>query len=87
LVLLEYLAVGKPFLAYKTGMVAEQLVTEFPICFIDNFNSEEWLKRIEIIESNYVQLSMKMVQYFKENYSEENYIKECRRIYEKIKIC
>ncbi|MGE4347072.1 MAG: glycosyltransferase [Flavobacteriaceae bacterium] len=46
LVLIEYLAQGLPFLAYETGEVAKILKPYFPEYFIDNFELEQWVERI-----------------------------------------
>ncbi|HYC27165.1 MAG TPA: glycosyltransferase, partial [Chitinophagaceae bacterium] len=46
LVLIEYLAAGLPFIAYKTGSAAETIAVELPQLFMNNFDHEEWVQRI-----------------------------------------
>lgn len=83
LVLLEYLANGMPFLAYKTGDVADTLATEIPMLFIDTLDANEWVKRIEEILKDET-LPGKLISLFEKYFSPERYIDECLRIYEEI---
>lgn len=46
LVILEYLLCGLPFLAFRTGGIAEIIYKYFPHFFMDNFDASQWCKRI-----------------------------------------
>ena len=80
LVLLEYLSAGLPFLAYKTGSAAEAISKYLPELFMDNFEIEEWQKRIEQLMED-ESLSQKMQAVFKKVNSPEDYVNKCRSIY------
>jgi glycosyltransferase involved in cell wall biosynthesis len=49
LVLLEYLGNGIPFLAFKTGEVAHNLADKIPAYFMDNFDTDAWAKRVNLL--------------------------------------
>jgi glycosyltransferase involved in cell wall biosynthesis len=49
LVILEYLLCGLPFVAYKSGGIAEVICRYFPEFFLDNFDVNEWTERINYI--------------------------------------
>jgi glycosyltransferase involved in cell wall biosynthesis len=81
LVLIEYLAQDLPFVSYKTGEVSSVLEKEFPLCFINTFEIEEWVKKIStVLDSNY-NFSKAYNTYF----SEYLYLKKCLNIYQQIK--
>ncbi|RYD59439.1 MAG: glycosyltransferase [Sphingobacteriales bacterium] len=83
LVLLEYLAAGIPFIAYKTGEVAATVYNDLPMLFMNSFNIDEWINKIEeirVIED----LPEKMRMVFNKYFSTEKYTSECLRIYERI---
>ncbi len=82
LVLLEYMAHGLPFLAYKTGAVAEMAAGELPLYFIDNFRQEEWLNRIELIMAKQSHAELKEV--FNKHFSPQIFINNCLQIYQRI---
>lgn len=85
LVLLEYLALGLPFLAYKTGQVAVELQSAFPEFFLSSFHIQEWIDRIyEILNMDVAALQKRMVQYFDHHYTPEAYGKRCQDIYTRI---
>lgn len=83
LVLIEYLANGIPFVAYKTGSVADLVSEELPMLFIDNYDMTAWKQRIEEV-SSMEGLPARMKQAFKEHFSAKRYIDKCLDIYEKI---
>jgi glycosyltransferase involved in cell wall biosynthesis len=83
LVLLEYLAAGIPFIAYKTGEVAEVIYSELPLLFVDSFDMDEWIRRIDVIKQMH-DLPEKMRMVFSKHFSPEKYTEECLRIYERI---
>lgn len=80
LVLIEYLAQGLPFLAYETGEVAKILKPYFPEYFIDNFNVEEWIKRIEKL-LNSTKNSKLMEEVFEKHFSQTQYYQKLKDIY------
>lgn len=80
LVLLEYLAYGIPFIAYKTGEVADVVSKELPILFMDSFNTEDWIARIYEI-SRRDDLPPKLTAIFKQYFSPAKYIDKCLEIY------
>jgi glycosyltransferase involved in cell wall biosynthesis len=80
LVLLEYLAYGVPFIAYKTGEVAEIVSKELPQLFMDSFEPNEWKKRIEeIIEMKALPQKQKAI--FNKYFSPDAYVQKCLEIY------
>ncbi|MFN4299841.1 MAG: glycosyltransferase family 4 protein [Thermaurantimonas sp.] len=84
LVLIEYLAQGIPFLSYRTGEIAYQVEKQFPQFIIDNFKSEEWIKRIQLLLSQNRQLlGSAMRQFYEVHFSEDKYFDECLKIYQK----
>lgn len=83
LVLLEYLANGIPFIAYKTGDVSDTVAKELPLHFMDSFDVDEWTKRIqEILKQE--DLTDKLKNVFKKHFSPDKYIDECLRIYQEV---
>lgn len=83
LVLLEYLANGIPFIAYKTGEVAEVIYNELPLLFMDSFDADEWIRRIGQIKQ-IEGLPDRMKEIFNKYFAPEKYVEACLRIYEKI---
>lgn len=88
LVLIEYLANGIPFLAYRTGEVVEQIKDELPEFIVDSFDREVWLKRIDELnkqidfEGENLRKKMKMI--FQKYYSEDKYFEKCKEVYENV---
>ncbi|RYE26059.1 MAG: glycosyltransferase [Sphingobacteriales bacterium] len=82
LVLLEYMSQGLPFLAYKTGAVADVIANELPLYFINNFNKQEWLTRIKEISS--VKDHSALVLAFQKYFSPESYINTCLQVYQNV---
>lgn len=83
LTIIEYLAQGLPFIAYRTGEAAEKISQEFPEFFMDNFEVEEWVTRIQSILSA-PPSKEKMQQVFAKHFSKKNYIEKCLKIYESV---
>lgn len=83
LVLMEYMAYGIPFIAYRTGEVAEQVFSIIPNHLMETFDTSEWVERIHVL-SKTQNLSATLKTIFKDNFSPEQYINTCRRIYESI---
>jgi glycosyltransferase involved in cell wall biosynthesis len=83
LVVLEYLLCGIPFLAYKTGEVANIASRYFPEYFIDNFNIDEWCERIKVIELDYTSISgTTLSEMIQKEFNIESYRNTLLSIYE-----
>lgn len=83
LVLIEYLAQGLPFLAYSTGEVAQILHPYFPQYFIDNFDKEKWIERINFLLIEKPD-KRKMAEVFDCHFGSRNYSEKCLKIYANI---
>lgn len=72
----EYLACELPFLAYRTGEVAEVVASELPGFITNNFNIEDWVSRIvqlaKVSEQNEL-IKEKMNAVYRRHFSPENY--------------
>lgn len=85
LVLLEYLAVGLPFLAYKTGQVAEELQPDFPEFFLETFKIQDWIDRIQLIlNMNLPSVQKRMIEHFERQFAPEVYGDRCQALYRQI---
>ncbi len=83
LVLIEFLSAGLPFIACRTGEVANIVATRFPEFFMDNFNEDDWVVRLEqIICKNYDK--EELIDFWKEHFSPDKYFNKTINIYEKI---
>lgn len=80
LVLLEYLSNYKPFLAYDTGEVAQILKPYFPDYFIDNFDEQQWIDRLNYLSNQPVDIT-KIDAVFEKYFSEEQYFCKLKTIY------
>lgn len=81
--IIEYLAQGLPFLAYKTGEAARIIQSEFPEYFIENFEIEAWQGRIkELLRTSPDR--EKMNWFFEKHFSKKKYIGKCLNIYKTI---
>lgn len=84
LVLIEYLAQGIPFLSYRTGEIAHTVEDQFSNFIIDNFQPEQWIKRIQLLLSKDRQsLGLEMRSFYEAQFSEDNYYEQCQQIYKK----
>lgn len=88
LVLLEYLAHGLPFVTYNTGEVVNQIRKELPEFIASSFKIEEWVKKINFIESKIFSdnenLKIRLQKIFMEKFSPQNYIEQCLIIYKSV---
>ncbi|MBX2970366.1 MAG: glycosyltransferase [Cyclobacteriaceae bacterium] len=85
LVLLEYMALGLPFIAYKTGQVADELQLYFPEFFMTTFDIDEWEVQVgKILKMDLPALQHRMMQHFDKYYAPEVYGKKCQDIYASI---
>lgn len=83
LAVIEYLAQGLPFLAYRTGAAAYLIGREFPEYFIDHFEPEGWAERIrQLIAVPPDRIRMKQV--FECHFSKTRYVSQCLEIYRHI---
>lgn len=83
LAIIEYLAQGIPFVAYRTGGAAEKISRDFPEFFMDNFEVEEWVDRIRELMSSPPDLE-KMAYVFDKYFSKQTYVNKCLKIYKSI---
>ncbi|HPM30079.1 MAG TPA: glycosyltransferase [Chryseolinea sp.] len=88
LVLIEYLGLSIPFVAYKTGRVVEQIGNELPELICSTFKVEEWMSSIDsLLNENEMginqRLKPRMKEVFIKYYSEDNYYKDCLTVYER----
>ena len=81
LVLIEYLAQGIPFLAYETGETARILKPYFPEYFIDNFEEQQWIERINKLLKIQPE-TKKMQEVFDKYFGAEQYYKKIMKIYQ-----
>lgn len=81
LVLLEYLAQGIPFLSFSTGSVFNRLSDSYPEFFCESFDELEWINKMKNLK-NFDSIDCKTI--LEENYSPNQYISECLKIYSQI---
>ena len=79
--LIEYLAHQLPFVSYATGQVYETLKNEIPTCFCTTFSERDWLQRIDTL---HLVNRQKLQVCYNENFSVENYLEKCLKIYNHI---
>lgn len=84
LVLIEYLAAGLPFIAYKTGSASETVAVELPQLFMQNFEPSQWEQRIREIIAD-TGLPDKMRALYKKKFNPEDYINRCLKIYKSVR--
>src|SRR5690606_28131286 len=84
LVLIEYLAQQLPFVAFKTGEVSTQIQSIIPDFFMDNFEIQQWIGRIEAILNKRDLYKDSMRHAFSSLYSGEAYYKKCMGIYSRM---
>jgi glycosyltransferase involved in cell wall biosynthesis len=83
LVLLEYAALGIPFLSNLTGDISIQFSKLYPELFIEINNDVFcWVENFAIIEKDYVTYSNGLVDYFAMNFSKENYKQKLLKFYQ-----
>lgn len=83
LVLLEYLLCGLPFISYKTGGISEILYKYFPDFFIDSFDEEIWVDRLNEFDKNPPIIKRELViQLISNEFNENDYLKRLIHIYE-----
>jgi len=83
LVLLEYLAQGLPFLAFRTGQIAEKINLRFEEFIIDTFDQNAWITRIQSLLS-VTHDPQELKNYFEDHFGEKHYIEKCLEIYQKV---
>lgn len=86
LALIEYLSEGLPFITFKTGEVVEMLINSFPEMVVNNFDIKEWTTAImSLNQINNNQYSQNLIDFYKANFGEQQYVQLCLDIYKKIK--
>ncbi|HCZ36521.1 MAG TPA: hypothetical protein DHV26_11420 [Cytophagales bacterium] len=81
LVLIEYLAQQLPFIAYRTGEVATQIQEIIPDFFMDDFNTNHWIDRIQFVLKKRDSYKPQMAAAFNSLYSSDAYYEKCINIY------
>lgn len=84
LVLIEYLAQGLPFVAFKTGEVSTQVCDVIPDFLMGNFDVSEWLKRILFVINRKRQYEREIRDCFESLYSEDRFVDRTLHIYNHI---
>lgn len=84
LVLIEYLAQGLPFVAYKTGEVSAQLDKYLPELFLNNFEISDWIDHIKHVINNRDSFVSKMSPIYGELYDIGVYYEKVMAIYRKV---
>lgn len=83
LVILEYLLCGLPFIAYKTGGIADVMSKYFPDFFVDTFEPQVWFDKIRLLLKNPPDIDKSKVEKMLETeFNKENYRKKLIQIYE-----
>lgn len=83
LVLMEYMAAGLPFIANKTGEVADVVAADLPVLFMDSFDMDKWEERINEIQRDSA-MPEKMKAVFEKYFSADKYLEKCMEIYRKV---
>lgn len=78
--LLEYLNNELPFLAFDTGEISKMLKPHYPEFFIDNFDVNSWVERINLIFAKEYDKS-KMHKIINQYFGEEEFFKNLMFIY------
>lgn len=82
LVLIEYLAQGLPFITYETGEVVRQIKQDVPELIMQDFDVDEWVKRVEtILQKDKKVLQDQLQNLFEKYYSADAYYEACMHIY------
>jgi glycosyltransferase involved in cell wall biosynthesis len=83
LVILEYLLCDLPFIAYKTGGISDILSIYFPDFFIDNFDENLWIQKINEFRLNPPVIDREMVlKILNTEFNREIYLNRLLKIYE-----
>ena len=83
LAVIEYLAQGLPFLAYRTGAAADLIGRDFPEFFIDCFEPEAWVERIRQLLATPPDRA-RMAEVFERHFSKKRYVEQCIEIYRRV---
>ena len=86
LVLLEYMNAGLPFLTYKTGDVAANILEKMPEAIVDSFDISSWKNAIDqfMLDANRrLMIRAKMDLIIEEKYAEKIYFQQLNQIYGK----
>lgn len=83
LVLMEYLAQGTTFLAFRTGEVAASLYQMLPDLFVETFDLPVWKDKVAYLMENPVDKTI-LRSIFQQNFNKEKYFNTCLKIYQSI---
>ena len=89
LVLLEYMHAGLPFLTYKTGDVAANILEKMPEAIVDSFDISSWKNAIDqfMLDANRrLMIRAKMDLIIEEKYAEKIYFQQLNHIYSTINL-
>lgn len=85
LALIEYLSMGLPFVAYQTGEVAQTVKSVFPEMVVPTFDITQWEAAVKLVESSIAPSYQQAIEnFYKANFSEEQYVSQCLSIYRNI---
>lgn len=83
LVILEYLLCGLPFVAYKTGGIAEVVSRYFPEFFVESFEPNVWIDRISSLLQNPPEIDTNKIEKMLESeFNKDQYRNKLIQIYE-----
>lgn len=80
LVLIEYMAQGLPFLAFKTGEVVDEIINDVPELIMKNFSVNDWIYKI-INYNDLITLKQNLLLLYDKKFSLNNYYQQCIKIY------
>ena len=81
---LEYLAHGLPFISYNSGQSIILVEEKFPEFIINSFIIEKWVSRLKmVLERGRFYYMSSMQKLYNQNYSSEDYLVKCLKIYKK----
>jgi len=84
LVLIEYLFEGIPFVSFHSGEVANSLSKHLPLSISDNWDIDQWITRIELLQrKNGENIKKKFFEIYQSNFSPKEYLELCKKIYKK----
>ena len=82
LVILEYLLCGLPFVCYKTGGISDILSKYYPDFFLETFNENAWVERINYLMNNPPQINLELIKKIIDTeFNRENYYLKLKRLY------
>ncbi|QOD61508.1 glycosyltransferase [Polaribacter haliotis] len=80
LVLIEFVAQSLPFIAFNTGEISLILNKDLPNFFINNFEQQKWIEKINNLKENNIDLK----SIYDKNFAPNLYLQKCLNIYKEI---